>query len=214
MIKTVIFDFDGTLADTLPIVYKGFQHIFRTYRNEEVTDEGVKAMFGPAEDDMIQKHFSEEQVPFAIEAFHNYYSKHHKTWVKPSKEIEDLLHFIRAHQLHLAVVTGKGRQSLDLSLKVLDMSDLFDMTITGDEVTRAKPEPEGILKVLDALDTPPHEAIYVGDSDGDIQAGQSAGVETAGVQWLPNYQTHAFTTHPDHVFTKMSDFKEFLQERI
>jgi HAD superfamily hydrolase (TIGR01509 family) len=214
MLKTVIFDFDGTLADTLPIVYKSFQHIFKTYRNEELTDEEVKAMFGPAEDDIIRKHFAEDQVETAIHTFHDYYWNHHNTWVKRSQEIENLLHFIKTSGLDLAIMTGKGRRSLNFSLKALEIADMFDMTVTGDEVTKPKPEPEGILEILHTLNTLPEEAIFVGDSDVDIKAGNSAGVETVGVQWLPTYQTPEFTTNPDHIFNQVEDFKTYLKTKL
>lgn len=214
MLKTVIFDFDGTLADTLPIVYKSFQHIFKTYRNEEKTDEEVKAMFGPAEDDIIRKHFAKDQVETAIRTFHDYYWNHHNTWVKRSRDIEELLQLIKSSGLNLAIMTGKGRKSLDFSLKALEIADLFDMTVTGDEVEKPKPEPEGILRILSTLDTSPGEAIFVGDSDVDIKAGKRAGVETVGVQWLPTYQTPEFTTNPDHIFNRVEDFKTYLKLKL
>lgn len=214
MLKTVVFDFDGTLADTLPIVYKSFQHIFETYRKEKKTDEDIKAMFGPAEDDIIRKHFEADQVDAAIEKYHGYYWDHHDSWVERSLEIEELLDFIKQNGLQLAIMTGKGRRSLDLSLKALEMEDLFEMTVTGDEVMRPKPDAEGILKILKALDTAPEEAVFIGDSDVDIKAGKSAGVETVGVQWLPTYQTPNFTTHPDHVYISVSEFKTYLKERL
>lgn len=214
MLKTVIFDFDGTLADTLPIVYKSFQHIFENYRNEKKTDEDIKAMFGPAENDIIKKHFAANQVDAAIERYHDYYWNHHDSWVKRSHEIEDLLHFIRERGLNLAIMTGKGRKSLDLSLKALEMEDLFEMTVTGDEVAKPKPDAEGILKILKEFETLPEEAVFIGDSDVDIKAGKSAGVETIGVQWLPTFQTQNFTTDPDRVFTRVNDFREYLEQRL
>ncbi|HEX7063817.1 MAG TPA: HAD family hydrolase, partial [Bacillales bacterium] len=196
MLKTIIFDFDGTLADTLPIVYKSFQHIFKTYRNEEITSDEIKAMFGPAENAIIEKHFEKNQVEAAIKTYHDYYWDHHEQWVERSWEIEDLLHDIKSSGLKLAIMTGKGRKSLDASLKALEMTDLFDMTVTGDEVEKPKPDSEGLLKILEALNVSSEEAIFVGDSDFDIKAGKSAGVETIGVQWLPTYQSPEFTAEP------------------
>lgn len=214
MLKTIIFDFDGTLADTLPIVYKSFQQIFEKYLQEEKSPEEIKAMFGPAENDIIRKHFPTEHFEAAVEHYHSYYWDEHDTWVKRSHEIEALLEWIHKKGLNLAIMTGKGRKSLDLSLQALEMANWFDMTVTGDEVENPKPDPEGIIKILKELDTSPKEALFIGDSDTDIRAGKSAGVESIGVQWLPTYQSAAFATEPEHIFTSVEDFKEFLVKKL
>ncbi|HET7580558.1 MAG TPA: HAD family hydrolase [Bacillales bacterium] len=214
MLKTVIFDFDGTLADTLPIIFKAFQHIFKTYRSENVSPEAIIRMFGLTEEGIIRENFTPDLAETVITDFHHFYQDHHDTWVKRSQEIEDLLHFIKAKGLNLAIMTGKGRATLDLSLKALEMEDLFDMTVTGDEVSKPKPDPEGILKIMRALNTSPDEAIFIGDSNNDICAGKSAGVETIGVQWLENYQSSHFTADPDHVFTRVEDFRRYLEQSV
>jgi HAD superfamily hydrolase (TIGR01549 family) len=214
MLKAVIFDFDGTLADTLPIVYKSFQEIFREYKKEEKTDEDIKAMFGPSEERIIREQFHEGHIEPAIDMYHRYYWDNHDQWVKKSMEMERLLAFIHRKGLHLAIMTGKGRKSLDLSLKALNMEDLFEITVTGDEVEKPKPDPEGLLKILQTLNVSADEAVFAGDSDTDIRAGKRAGIETAGVQWLPTFQTPEFTTDPDHVFTDPHDFELFLQTKL
>ena len=214
MLKTVIFDFDGTLADTLPIVYQSFQHIFEKYMQLEKSPEDIKAMFGPAENDIIRKHFPEEHIQAAITHYHDYYWTHHEEWVERSHEIEHVLAWIRKKGFKLAIMTGKGRKSLDLSLKALEMSDWFDMTVTGDEVDKPKPDPEGILKILKELNTLPEEAIFIGDSNSDIIAGKGAGLETVGVQWLATYQSPDFHTNPDHLFKNVQGLKRLLEERI
>lgn len=214
MLKTIIFDFDGTLADTLPIVYKSFQHIFDKYMQLDKSPEDIKAMFGPAENDIIRTHFPEKHIEAAIAQYHDYYWTNHDQWVERSQEIEDLLAWIRKKGLKLAIMTGKGRKSLDLSLKALEMTDWFDMTVTGDEVEKPKPDPEGIHKILKELNTLPEKAIFIGDSNSDIIAGKRAGIETIGVQWLSTFQSPKFDTEPDHVFTNVEGLKNLLKERV
>ncbi|HET7627735.1 MAG TPA: HAD family hydrolase [Bacillales bacterium] len=214
MLKAVIFDFDGTLADTLPIVFRSFQEIFRSYKNETKTAEDIKALFGPSEERIIRGVFDEKDYAQAVEDYHDYYWKHHDKWVKRSREIERLLQLIRERGLKLAIMTGKGRRSLDLSLKALGMEKMFDMTVTGDEVVRPKPDPEGLLKIVEAFDVSPNEAVFVGDSDTDVRAGKRAGMETIAVQWLSTPQTENFAESPDHLFTDPACFQVWLEQAL
>ncbi|QII83087.1 HAD-IA family hydrolase [Jeotgalibaca arthritidis] len=124
----------------------------------------------------------------------------------------DLLAYLKEQSFLLAIVTGKARRSLDISLEQLEMADLFDYIITGDDVEKAKPHPEGIFKVLDNLKLKKEDVIFVGDSDADIAAGLDAGVHTVGVQWLKNYQTLDFSYEPHHYFDDARLFKAYVAD--
>lgn len=111
--------------------------------------------------------------------------------------------------MQTGIFTGKARRSLDISLKALDMDELFDVIITGDDVIKPKPDPEGLLKALSLLEVENSDAICIGDSDADIIAGVKANVYTIGVQWLPEYQTPVFSKQPDLLINSIKEFKRF-----
>ena len=91
------------------------------------------------------------------------------------------------------------------------MDDLFDYTVSGNDVDRFKPDPEGVLDVLDELGVYKDAAMFVGDSDADITAGKDAGLYTVGAHWLPNIQTAEFSVKPDVVFTDVESFTESIE---
>lgn len=212
--KAIIFDFDGTVADTLPTIYHSFQTIFKQFDDKELSDEDVKAMFGPSEVGIIHERLSYQDKEKAMETFYRVYADSHAEFVKENQEIQELLKFLKENKFKLGVVTGKGRSSLDISLKMLHLASYFDVTIAGDEVEHAKPHPEGIHKAMDLLNAGPEESMYIGDSDADIKAGSRAGVTTIGVQWLPDYQTPEFAEEPDKLFKDVGDFKEYIKSYI
>ncbi len=80
----------------------------------------------------------------------------------------------------LGIVTGSGRTSLEL-LYSAGVQDLFDAVVTGADVARRKPHPEGLLKCLDALGVKASDAVYVGDTSIDMQAGRAAGMTAVAV---------------------------------
>ncbi|WP_147804642.1 HAD family hydrolase [Alkalicoccus halolimnae] len=206
--KAVLFDFDGTLADTLPCIYHSFQEVFLKYDNKKLNDEEVRAMFGPPENEIIYKNLEHSEKEKAVEYFFQTYSENHERLVKENKEVTKMLHELSRH-FSLGIITGKSRRGLEISLEILGMKHYFDVLIPGDEVKNIKPHPEGVQTALASLHAAPSEAIFAGDSDSDIETGIKAGVHSAGAQWLPNLQQTSFTVKPDAVFKHAEEFEVY-----
>lgn len=209
--QAVIFDFDGTLANTLPICYYAFQNVFKVYDNKELSSEEIKAMFGPSETGIIKENLINLNKKEAIELYYEKYLENHSNLVEHNAEIDEMLRHIRDNGIKLGIVTGKARRSLEISLKALQMDNYFDVIITGDDVIKPKPHPEGVIKALSVLGVENNEAVFIGDSDADIQAGKEANVHTVGVQWLPDYQTVEFKVEPDSFFNSVNQFVDFME---
>lgn len=212
--KAIVFDFDGTLANTLPICYYAFQKVFNKYDNKNLTTNEIKEMFGPSETGILRKNLSNPNKEEAIEYYYAQYSKLHNSLVEVNSEIRGLLTSLREENIKIGIFTGKAKRSLDISLKALDMEGLFDVMITGDDVLKPKPDPEGLLKALSLLAVENFEAIYIGDSDADIVAGLQANVYTIGVQWLSDYQTEEFKEQPNSIIKSVIEFKQSLKVGI
>lgn len=209
--KAIIFDFDGTLADTLPICFYSFQAVFKEFDNIDLTEDEIKSMFGPSETGIIRENLIHSNHDQAIELYYEKYNEQHRELVLDNQKINDLLLQLKSAGYRLGIVTGKARRSLLISLECLKMNDLFDVIITGDDVDQPKPHAEGIYKALEHLGIKNAEATFLGDSDADILAGKQADIQTVGVQWLPNYQTLEFTVQPDQMFSSVDEFMEYLQ---
>jgi pyrophosphatase PpaX len=214
VIKAVIFDFDGTLADTLPVCFLAFQAVFREFDNRDITSDEIKAMFGPAETGIIRKNLNNKNYDKAIELYYEIYGDQHRNIVQDNEEITALLNRLKTNGYKLGIVTGKARRSLDISIDCLGLNNFFDVLITGEDVEFPKPHPEGIFKALEQLNVSHREAVFLGDSDADIMAGKQANVYTIGVQWLPNYQTMEFSVQPDEVYSNINEFLPFLSESM
>jgi pyrophosphatase PpaX len=202
----VIFDFDGTLADTLPVCFLAFESVFKKFDNREVTSEEIKAMFGPSETGIIRENLKNNNYDEAIELYYEIYKEQHEKIVQNNEDINTLLSLLRKNGYKLGIVTGKAKRSLDISLECLGLNNFFDVIITGDDVEFPKPHPEGISKALEYLNVLPNEAVFLGDSDADIMTGKKANVLTVGVHWLPNFQTNDFNVQPDEMYKSINDF--------
>jgi pyrophosphatase PpaX len=205
-IKAVLFDFDGTLADTLPVCFLAFESVFKKFDERDVTTEEIKSMFGPSETGIIRENLKNNNHEKAIELYYEIYRDRHENIVPKNEEINTLLRELKSRGYKLGIVTGKARRSLDISLECLELNNIFDVIVTGDDVEFPKPHPEGVNKALEELGVSNTEAIFLGDSDADILAGKQANVHTIGVHWLPNFQTIDFSIQPDEVHSNINEF--------
>ncbi|CAM3867833.1 HAD family hydrolase [Alkalicoccus chagannorensis] len=195
--KAVLFDFDGTLADTLPLCYKAFQHVFETFDQRSLSEADIRGMFGPSETGIIRDNLENSRVEEAIEAYYDVYEREHAAFVQQEPALTELVQVMKEQGWLLGIVTGKAQRSLDLSLDALGLREYIDVEVSGDDVATPKPHPEGLELALNQLGVAAHEAVYVGDSDADFEAGARAGMKTIGVRWLPGYEPAAWTQTPD-----------------
>ncbi|WP_310830760.1 HAD family hydrolase [Paenibacillus pedocola] len=213
-INAVLFDFDGTLADTLPLSFTAFKAVFRQYENRDVTSDELVAMFGPTEEEIIEANFSNKAaVPQAIQDYFSIYETGHAGESVRNQEIAGLLQWLKDQGIKTAVITGKGKRAYRISSEALNMQEFFGLAVTGDDVEKPKPDPEGIHKALDILGIDPADAVFIGDSNADILAGKAAGLRTYGVRWLSTYQSQTYDVEPDGVFSHVSEFLELLAEK-
>lgn len=212
--RAIIFDFDGTLANTLPICYFAFQSVFKEFDDREITPSEILEMFGPSEVGIIRDNLLSPYKEEAIEHFYQQYSQFHKDLVKANQDIYELVTSLKEAGIKLGIFTGKAKRSLDISLEQLHMDGLFDVIITGDDVCNPKPDPEGLLKALSLVEVESSEAIFVGDSDADIIAGMQANVFTIGVQWLPEYQTATFSEQPNLLMNSVTEFTKYIKTGV
>lgn len=209
--KAVLFDFDGTLADTLPVCFYSFQTIFKKYDDKTLSNKEVIEMFGPSEIGIIEQNLqNKDKITQAIEDYYSCYEREHSNLVRDNEEIIHMIEHLRKRKISIGIVTGKARKSLEISLKNLFLNDFYEVAISGDDVVNPKPHPEGINKALKVLGIPPQDILYVGDSNADIEAGKRANVETVGVNWLSNSHGRGFTIKPDYEFSSITDFMKII----
>lgn len=179
-----IFDLDGTLADTFPLIISSWNAAMRGPMGRDYTPEEVIARFGPPEWEMLHRELSGCNVDAraVVQMFHDHYEQAHDT-VAAFEGVDAMLNSLKDRGIPMGVMTGKGRGTLGITLRALGWEGAFGSTITGDETDRPKPDPEGVLKVARALGVPPERCIFVGDSTANIGAGRAAGMVTVAAAW-------------------------------
>jgi phosphoglycolate phosphatase-like HAD superfamily hydrolase len=211
-LRGVIFDLDGTLADTLPLCVAAFRASIEPVAGRTLSDEEIMATFGPSEEGTIRA-----LVPGGfedcLEEYLKYYESMHDAYSVPFDGITSLLDELRSAQVRLAVVTGKGARSAAISLKVLGLEQYFTLVKPG--------SPQGprkdlaILEVLKEWDLAPGETVYVGDAPTDVLAARKVGCCVASACWASTAQASALETlQPDAVVQTVHELKDWLMPKL
>jgi pyrophosphatase PpaX len=179
----VIFDIDGTLTRTNQLIFASFNHVAEKYLATRLTPEEIIALFGPPEEGGLAKLLGEERVPEAMDDLCRFYGAHHAAMAAVHAGIPDVLRFLKGRGIRLAVFTGKGNRTTAITLEALGLANIFDLVVSGSDVVRHKPDPEGIAKILGTFAIPAARTLMVGDAVSDVRASRSAGVRSAAVLW-------------------------------
>ena len=206
--RAAVFDMDGTILDTLTDLTSSLNEACRkTGHRSDFTREDVRHFFGSGAEVAAQRALavekghslkevgaigvshqaadfgvSEEEAKAVIAAFADYYGAHCDDATGPYPGVPELLRRLKAAGVQIAVVSNK----LDGAVQVLNrvhFDGLFDEAQGERPEIRRKPAPDMVLSVLAALGCKPEEAVYLGDTEVDMQTAKNSGMDCISVSW-------------------------------
>src|SRR6266705_1965206 len=212
-LRAIVFDMDGTLVSSLPVIFYCENEISRKYLNATLALEEVIARFGPPAHAIIRSmtaSLSENLQSQAVVDYYECYRKYVASRALVFPGINQLPRRIQSTGRRLALVTGVEKNMMEYTLNPFNLSEYFEARINADDVQSSKPDPEGINLALRRLKVDPRESMYVGDSPADVIAGKRAGVTTGAALWSPENRGDPTTEHPDHEFRSVRQLSDFL----
>jgi len=178
----VLFDLDGTLIDSGPMILSSFRHATRTVLGREIPDHELVASTGGSTLEVQMSAFDPQRVDELVAAYRAHNTPLHQN-LECCLGIEDVLDELKAQGRLLGVVTAKRQHTVALAFGRLGIERYFDVVVTSDDTTAHKPDPEPVLLALEKLGAGPEDAAYVGDSPFDVGAARAAGVFAVAVGW-------------------------------
>lgn len=199
MKKAVIFDMDGLMIDSERITFEGYKHIMKKM-DLEMTREFYVSLLGKPIKGIYQRFYDEYGTDFPIETVikdvHQYMADLFEEKGVPLKEgLLNLLIYLKEHGYKTIVATSSNRVRVDHILALANITEYFDDSICGDEVTKGKPNPEVFLKSCEKLGVSVEDAVVLEDSEAGIQASHSAHID---VLCVPDMK------HPEEPFASMT----------
>lgn len=207
-LKAVIFDFDGTIGDTMELCLESLRQAAEPLVGHSLSDEEIFAVFGPSDEGALQRLVSNHWQQ-GLTSFLKIYEKLQPNYPDLFPGIEDLLHRLKDKGIILALVTGKGRFSCEISLKFYGLDDLFDHIITGSPERACKDV--GLREILDKFHLLPTDAIYIGDARTDIHFSRAVGMPVISAGWAQTTNCEELRKlQPDHLFETVEQLNAFL----
>ncbi len=175
--RAVIFDLDGTLVDSMPLVLRAFAHALLPYCGE-MTPEQITAELGGPPDRLLRKLIADEsKIPEAMQRLMDYDLANWRL-IQPFDGMHGLLDYLRGARHALGLWTGRERESTGLILREHGIAPKLDAWVCGDDLPTHKPHPGGLEEAMRQLAVSREQALFVGDADVDVLAGAACGVRT------------------------------------
>lgn len=179
----LIFDWDGTLVDSITWIVKCMQHAARASGFEVPTDHAARSVIGLSLHQAMQMLYPGSTGDMALQLVAHYRDLYHTqpdTALSFFEGVHDMLRRFRHQGYKLSVATGKSRSALDAIMARTGIDQLFHATRCGDE-TASKPDPLMIEQLLETLAIPRQRALLVGDSLHDMRLARNAGIDAIAV---------------------------------
>ena len=211
-IDTLLFDLDGTLLDTRKLIDASFIETFRHYFPEkELTEKELDSFFGPTLYESFSRYETDEdKIQEMIKYYREFNFAHHDEMVTYFPGCREMVKTLSRKKYKLGVVSSKKVDLVKHGLELFGLLDCFDIIIGADDISKPKPDPEGILKALDELkedrelDEIKKHALYIGDNKSDIEAAKNAGIRSCGVLYIKD-PSIMLDAKPDMVINKLTE---------
>ncbi|MFZ5644774.1 MAG: HAD-IA family hydrolase [Bacillota bacterium] len=196
-INTYLFDLDGTLIDSIPLITGTFQMVFKHFSLPWDNGEVLKTIGIPLKE-VAQRYLPGRSEEF-IEKYSLFQKEKHADCIKCYPGSMKMLESIKCGGFNTGVVTSKRRVPALADMELTGLSKYIDTAVTSEDVSKPKPHPEPVLKALELLKARPEGAVFIGDSWYDIMAGKQAGVITVGVTWGIASRGELIKENPDYI---------------
>ena len=201
-ISLLIFDLDGTLADTLEDMTASVNHTLRRLGKAPLSADRVRRYVGDGIEMLLTRSLGGSEG--LAEATAIYMEHHRRNLVVHSRlypAVGETLEYFKS--LPMGVITNKAREFSEPLLKRLGIRNYFNLVIGADDGLPLKPAPDSLQKIMETLHVPREHTAIVGDGTTDVRAGKAAGVTTCSVAYGfrpedelrsagPDYLIHAF----------------------
>ncbi|MFH1229054.1 MAG: HAD family hydrolase [Candidatus Aenigmatarchaeota archaeon] len=202
MIDTFIFDFDGTLIDSLPTIYRAVESVIRELKLPAISKENVKALMGMSFEASFTKAYPDHLDK--LEEARGLYDKIVLSKLKQDKLFKStlkILDAIRQRNFKIGIATTNSRRILGILLSHYKIE--VDALVASDDTKETRPNPKPLLLALKMLGSRPENALYVGDDPLDAVQGKNAGIKTCIL--LTSHKKEDFETAPDYFFENIDD---------
>lgn len=181
-VRGIVFDLDGTLADSLSMTFDAFNHAFVALGGRQMTPHEIMAHFGPGEIEIFARILGRDKADKAFE-ISTKYTDEHMGRVPLFAGVPELLEKLSRARIPVSIFTGRSWDTAEMILRHHSLLNRFVTVVCHDHVSQSKPSPEGLQLCLKRMSLNPSEVLMVGDHPTDMLAARSAGARGVAALW-------------------------------
>ena len=208
----MLFDLDGTLADSLPLIRYSFEKVFAHLGIPWDNGRVMETVGLPLR--QVAKDYAGERAEEFLKLYLEYQLAVHDQQIKLFPGTMAALEQVGAWGLKTAVVTSKRRKMAQRALQHLAIGHKIDLLVAMEDCAAHKPDPLPVLTALEQLGVPAKGAVFVGDSWYDVISGNGAGVATIAVTWGMADRRQLSRANPDQIADRWEEVLTFINDRI
>ena len=217
MIDTVLFDFDGTIMNTAPVIIASWQHAFRTLQGREESEDIIYASFGEPLEVTAARFFPEVPVEESVECYRSFHQDRFIGMIELFPGMREAVLAVREAGCRTGLVTSRVKTTTYRGLEAFDLLRLMDTVVTVNDCPAHKPDPGPALMALKALGSDPKHTMMLGDTRFDLGCARNAGCKAVLVDWAVSLDPASLTEEekPDAVLkdpAKITDLLTFWEE--
>lgn len=213
----MLFDLDGTLADTHGLINKCYDHAIRTHLGQPSVREIWEARVGLPLEDVLYATFEHYGKPRPSDSEMETIKQSYRAHMRENDDmvtlfggVRELVEAARASGLKLGVVTTKHQVMARRHLRLVGLGDFFDSVVCGDMCARYKPHPEPFEMALDLMNVSADETAMVGDSRHDINGAKGVGVYSIAACWGTDNRQALMEAGPEFIAERPDDIIKFI----
>ena len=180
--RCVVFDLDGTLANTIPLIIASYDHALWAIRKTRADPDEARSWIGQTLYGTFSVRYP-EHAEALITAYLDFNLAHLEELTLRYEGIAELLTDLDQAGVTIGVATSKRRSSAEATLRAVGLDGLISVTVGMEDTPAHKPDPAPLLLAVERLGHSPRQAAYVGDAVVDVLAAQSAGMDSIAVTW-------------------------------
>ena len=214
--QLLIFDFDGTLIDSVPDLADATNAMLTTLGKDTYPIETIRNWIGNGSRLLVERalvgkvevaegELTVEEADHAEQIFFEAYKNLSGSKTVAYPDVDDGLKKLHAAGYTLALVTNKPIRFVPKILQSFGWQDLFSEVMGGDSLPVKKPDPTPLLHVCETLNFSVDQAVMIGDSRNDMLAGQNANIDTLGLSYGYNYGQDIRELNPTEAFDHFAD---------
>lgn len=173
----VVFDLDGTLVDSMPLVLASIVHAIEPYGPALPATDIFARLGGPPERFMAGLVTDPRNTAAAVQRMQQFHHDNHHL-IRPFDGVRAMLEKLRARDISIGLWTGRDRSGTHWLLAHHGLTAFFDAIVCGDDLPTHKPDPQGLRELILRLEVPAREMLLVGDADVDVLGGVACDVDT------------------------------------